>query len=68
MKKSTEKDYPVIIRKLSKAEGGGYLTEFPDLPGCMADGETPEEALRESGDALASYIASINKHGDALPA
>lgn len=60
-------DYPVVIRKMSKAEGGGYLAEFPDLPGCMADGETPEEAYRESMDALASYLASIKKHGDPMP-
>ena len=26
-------------------EGGGYLIEFPDLPGCMSDGETPEEEV-----------------------
>lgn len=60
-------EYPVVIRKLSEAEGSGYLAEFPDLPGCMADGETPEEALAESRDALASYLASIKKHGDSLP-
>ncbi len=59
--------YAVVIRPLSEAEGGGYLAEYPDLPGCMADGETPEEALKESRDALASYVASVQQHGDALP-
>jgi predicted RNase H-like HicB family nuclease len=57
----TTEDYPVLIRKLSEAEGGGYLAEFPDLPGCMADGESPEEAYRESHGALASYLASLEK-------
>lgn len=61
------KEYPVVIRALSEAEGGGYLAEFPDLPGCMADGATPEEALKESRDALAAYLASVKKHGDPLP-
>lgn len=60
-------NYPVTIRKLSDAEGGGYLAEFPDLPGCMADGDTPEEAYRESHDALASYLESVKKYGDPLP-
>ena len=32
---SRSTDYAVTVRKLSKAEGGGYLAEFPDLPGCM---------------------------------
>ena len=44
------------IRPLTDEEGGGYLVEFPDYPGCMADGETPEEALVEGRDALASYL------------
>jgi len=64
----TKIEYPVLVRKLSQAEGGGYLAEFPDLPGCMADGATPEEALAESQDALRSYLASVKKHGDKLPA
>ncbi len=64
----TKSDYPVLLRKLSKAEGGGYLAEFPDLPGCMADGATAAEALIESQDALKSYLASVKKHGDKLPA
>jgi hypothetical protein len=29
-------------RPLPEHEGGGYLIEFPDLPGCMSDGETIE--------------------------
>lgn len=35
-------EYPFTIRALADNEGGGYLLEFPDLPGCMADGETSE--------------------------
>jgi antitoxin HicB len=64
---TTKNEYSILLRKLSRAEGGGYLAEFPDLPGCMADGATPEEALMESQGALKSYLASIKKHGDKLP-
>ena len=46
----TENEYPIRVRKLTKEEGGGYLAEFPDLPGCMADGDTPAEALKKSED------------------
>jgi antitoxin HicB len=60
--------YPILLRKLSPAEGGGYLAEFPDLPGCMADGDTPEEAFAEAQDALKSHLASMRKHGDRVPA
>jgi len=37
--------YPFEIRGLTKEEGGGYLITFPDMPGCMSDGETVEEAI-----------------------
>jgi hypothetical protein len=32
-------------RPLTDDEGGGYLIEFPDIPGCISDGETHEEAI-----------------------
>src|SRR5690242_8377107 len=34
--------YPFQVRPLAQEEGGGYLIEFPDIQGCMSDGETPE--------------------------
>ncbi len=49
-------DYPFTIRPLSKEEGSGYLIEFPDLPGCMSDGETIEEALKNGYDSVFSWI------------
>jgi antitoxin HicB len=49
------------IRPLSEEEGGGYLIEFPDFPGCIADGETPEEAIREGRDALISYLRTLEE-------
>jgi antitoxin HicB len=55
------------IRPLTDEEGGGYLVEFPDYPGCMADGETPEEALVEGRDALASYLETLKALGRPTP-
>ena len=59
--------YPMIIKPLSKEEGGGYLAEFPDLPGCMADGHSVEEVLMESEDALASWLKTAKALGDPIP-
>ena len=48
--------YPIVIRELEHDEGGGFLAELPDLPGCMADGETIEEAARNAEDAANVYL------------
>lgn len=55
------------IKPLSLEDGGGYLIEFPDFPGCMADGETPEEAIREGRDALLSYKRTLEELGRKVP-
>ena len=39
-------DYPFFISPLTE-EDGGVRCAFPDLPGCISDGETPAEAIGE---------------------
>jgi antitoxin HicB len=67
MKKVKIADYPFIIRHLTTEEGGGYLIEFPDLPGCMSDGESIEEAVQNGGDAAACWIAAAKEIGREIP-
>jgi antitoxin HicB len=55
------------IRPLTTQEGGGYLVEFPEYPGCIADGESPEEAIREGRDALTSYLQTLEELGRPVP-
>jgi len=61
-------DYSTTLRRLARTEGGGWLAEFPDLPGCMADGATPEAAIREAADAARSWIRTAKALGDPIPA
>jgi antitoxin HicB len=37
-------------------EGNGYWGEFPDLPGCLTQGETLEEFLEYAREALSLYL------------
>ena len=55
------------IKPLSEADGKGYLNEFPDFPGCIADGETPEQAMAEGLDALLSHIRTLEELGRKVP-
>ena len=66
MKKSNI-EYPFEIRPLSKDEGGGYSITFPDLPGCRSDGATPEDAIENGRDALASWLAVAKEYDDRVP-
>ena len=38
------------------SDGGGYLAVVPDLPGCLSDGDTPEQAFTNAQNAIASWI------------
>ena len=62
-----ELDYPVLIEPLAAEDGGGFLATVPDLPGCMSDGETPEEALAHVRDAIASWIEEARAIGRSVP-
>jgi 2-oxo-4-hydroxy-4-carboxy-5-ureidoimidazoline decarboxylase len=44
--------YRSTARPPTTEEGGGYLVEVPDLPGCMSDGETVGEAIANGEDAM----------------
>jgi antitoxin HicB len=57
MSKMKFDDYAFDLRPLSKAEGGGWLITWPDLPGCMSDGESPEEAIQNGRDAFVAWMS-----------
>ena len=61
-------DHSVLIKALSPEDGGGYLATAPDLPGCMSDGETREQAARNVGNAIAAWIEEARALGRVIPA
>ena len=48
-------------------EDGVFVATCPTLPGCVSQGRTRAEARANIEEAVASYIASLEKHGDAIP-
>ncbi|MGH2331774.1 type II toxin-antitoxin system HicB family antitoxin [Thermoanaerobacter mathranii] len=59
--------YKIEIIKLSEEDGEGYLAVVPELPSCMSDGETPEEALKNVQDAIKYWIETAKKNGRKIP-
>ena len=57
--------YEVIIY-WSNADGV-FVAEAPELPGCMAHGETQEDALRNIQDAMGLWIDTAHEFGDLVP-
>lgn len=55
--------YPMLLRPLQEDEGGGWLAGIPDLPGCVSDGETPEEAVHNVLKAQEAWLAVSRKLG-----
>jgi antitoxin HicB len=49
-------DYPINLSPIPADEGGGYLVSIPDLPGCIADGATIDEAIAEASDAFKAWV------------
>lgn len=60
--------YTRIISPLSLEDGSGFLITFPDLPGCMADGDTEKETLANGKDAFFSWVSARIDQGKGIPA
>ncbi len=48
-------------------EDGVFVAECPTLPGCFSQGPTRQEAVVNIKDAIAGYLTSLEKHGEAVP-
>lgn len=65
MKQMSKYNFTVVYEKQKQ---GGYVVSVPALPGCHSEGRTFEEAQKMAAEAICSYVASLIKHGEAVPA
>lgn len=56
--------YPAIFHK---AEEGGYWIDFPDIPECLTEGDTMEQAYEMAVDALGLALTSRYQEKEAIP-
>ena len=55
--------YTVVIERAPT----NYAAYVPDLPGCVATGDTREELLKEIREAIEFHIESLREHGEPVP-
>ena len=48
-------------------EDQAYLAEVPELPVCMADGETPQDALRQVQTIIDEWVETAKILGREIP-
>ena len=44
-----------------------FVAEVPELPGCMAHGNTQQEALASANEAIQLWIDTAQEFGDPIP-
>nr|NNM89572.1 type II toxin-antitoxin system HicB family antitoxin [Bacilli bacterium] len=49
-------------------EDDGYTVTFPDLPGCITEGDTWEEAQTMAQEALEGFLYLMEEEGESIPA
>jgi predicted RNase H-like HicB family nuclease len=59
--------YPIQLTEIPEEDGGGFLAFAPDLSGCMSDGKTPEEALKNCLLAIGEWLDEAAESGREVP-
>jgi predicted RNase H-like HicB family nuclease len=63
-----EPEYLSIVRRETRTDGSlTWVAYHPDLPGCMAHGSTPEEALAGLSEARRMVLRHLREQGIAPP-
>jgi predicted RNase H-like HicB family nuclease len=57
--------YEIII--FWSNEDQAFIAEVPELPGCMAHGDSPENALNNAKEAIKLWIDTAEEFGDHVP-
>jgi predicted RNase H-like HicB family nuclease len=56
--------YTVVLQR---ENDGGYVATVPALPGCVSQGDTREEALRNVEEAMELYLEDVKAAGEPIP-
>lgn len=57
-------EYTILIHK---ADEGGFWAEVPALSGCFSQGETIEETIANTKEAIELHISCLQEDGEEIP-
>jgi predicted RNase H-like HicB family nuclease len=52
---------------IEQDENGVFIAEVPALPGCISQGNTRKQALRNIQEAITVYLESLKAHNEPIP-
>jgi len=52
---------------LQRESDGGYVATVPALPGCVSQGDTRAEVLKNIEEAIELYLEDVREAGEAIP-
>jgi antitoxin HicB len=52
---------------IEQDEDGVFVATVPELPGCISQGKTRNEAIYNIKDAVGGYLLSLKKHNEPIP-
>jgi predicted RNase H-like HicB family nuclease len=52
---------------IEQDEDGVFVAEVPSLPGCISQGKTRAEALKNIQEAIEVYLESLKAHDEPVP-
>jgi antitoxin HicB len=69
MKEKNIDDYLALpyTRELIPEPEGGWFVRIKELPGCMSQGDTPEDALAMIADAMEGWLETALAHNHPIP-
>ncbi len=56
--------YRIIIEQ---DEDGMFVAEVPSLPGCISQGKTSQETIKNIKEAIEVYLESLKEHNEPIP-
>lgn len=57
--------YEIVI--FWSAEDQTFIADMPELPGCKAHGDSPQDALANAQEAITLWLDTAREFGDPIP-